>query len=211
MKNYLLFDNVLGEERSQIIYRLAMQKRELFQHSRTSPNRNYPEWRKSFVLYDGDLQSVIQTIEHEVRKRLPLATEALGIPSFQVRNIEIQLTSHNHGEYYHWHTDNGSVETRGRILTFVYYFHILPKQFSGGELVLYNQGGQAEIEPVHDRLVLFSSNTKHEVKTVHCPSKRFEYGRFTLNGWVRCASRTQNEYFNAKIFSRPGKVPVPSS
>jgi Rps23 Pro-64 3,4-dihydroxylase Tpa1-like proline 4-hydroxylase len=206
MKNYLLFDNVLGKQKSQQAYQLALQKRELFLPSRTSPNRNYPEWRKSCVLYDRDLEPVIKLMEHEVQARLAQVIESLGIPSFQIDSTEIQLTSHNDGEYYHWHTDNGTDETRERILSFVYYFHSQPRQFSGGELVLYHPFSSEEIEPLHDRLILFSSSTKHEVKPVSCISKRFEHGRFTLNGWLRCKSMLQDEYFDAKIFSNPRSI-----
>src|SRR5688572_17788295 len=164
MKSYVLFDNVLGEEKSSAIYQLTLQKRELFAHSRTTPNLEYPDWRKSFVLYDWELRPVLQFIEREVRARLPYAIAHLGIPEFEVSHMEIQLTGHNDGEYYHWHTDSGTEETRSRVVTFVYYFHSRPRQFSGGELVLYDEAGGEEIEPVHDRLVMFDSRKKHEVK-----------------------------------------------
>ena len=213
MKNYLLFDNVLGVEKSSAIYQLALQKQELFSHSRTSPNLEYPDWRKSFVLYDWELRPVLQFIEAEVRARLPYAIANLGIPEFDVSSLEIQLTSHNDGEYYHWHTDNGSEETRTRVVTFVYYFHSQPRQFSGGDLVLYDETGEEVIEPVHDRLVMFDSKMRHEVRVVSCPSKQFEYSRFTLNGWVRRRSVMQADYFDAKIFSYQGRLqtrPLPN-
>lgn len=204
MKSYVLFDNVLGQEISNAIYQLAIKKQELFSRSRTSPNREYPDWRKSFVLYDWELRPVLQYIEQEVRAKLPYAIANLGIPPFDVSTLEIQLTSHNDGEYYHWHTDSGTEETRARVVTFVYYFHRQPRQFSGGELVLYNEAGGEEIEPVHDRLVMFNSRMKHEVKAVSCPSKQFEFSRFTLNGWVRRRSAVQADYFDAKIFTYRG-------
>lgn len=206
MKNYVLFDNLLGEEKSSAIYRLALQKHELFSRSLTTPNREYLDWRKSFVLYDWELRPVLQYIEREVRARLPYALADLGIPRFDVSNMEIQLTSHNDGEYYHWHTDSGTEETRSRVVTFVYYFHSQPRQFSGGELVLFDETGGEEIEPVHDRLVMFNSRMKHEVKVVSCPSKQFEYSRFTLNGWVRRRSAVPADYFDAKIFSYQGSL-----
>jgi Rps23 Pro-64 3,4-dihydroxylase Tpa1-like proline 4-hydroxylase len=208
MKNYVLFDNVLGDERSSAIYQLALQKRELFSHSKTTPNREYPDWRKSFVLYDWELRPVLQLIEQELHARLPYALTNLGIPRFDVSSMEIQLTSHNDGEYYHWHTDSGTEETRSRVVTFVYYFHSQPRQFSGGELVLYDEESAEEIEPVHDRLVMFDSRMKHEVKVVTCPSKQFENSRFTLNGWVRRRSTVTADYFDAKIFSYRGSLPT---
>jgi predicted 2-oxoglutarate/Fe(II)-dependent dioxygenase YbiX len=211
MTDYLIFEDVLGDEQNREIYRLALSKRELFAGSRTSPNRLYPDWRRSTVIYDCELAAVASRIEHEIKSRLPHAVRSLGIPAFDADSMEIQLTSHNDGDYYHWHTDNGSRETSSRALTFVYYFHCLPKAFSGGELVIYMQNGEsAAIEPRNDSLVLFSSSMKHEVRPVSCPSKRFADGRFTLNGWLRRATAQRDDYFDRKIFSFPSHLrPAP--
>ena len=211
MSNYLLFDGVFGEERSREIYRLALQSHEQFERSRTSPSRNYPDWRRSFVLYDRDLKPVIGMIQRELQARLAQAVDALEIQPFRWASTEVQLTSHNNGEYYHWHTDNGSTATRTRVLSFVYYFHGCPRRFSGGELVIYDEEGSAEIEPLHDRLVLFRSGTKHEVKPVSCSSRRFEDGRFTLNGWLRCEGGQQFDYFDGRIFTVPRRLRAASS
>jgi hypothetical protein len=123
----------------------------------------------------------------------------------------VQLTSHNDGEYYHWHTDNGSEATRTRVLSFVYYFHGSPRRFSGGELVVYDGDGSDEIEPLHDRLVLFRSSTKHEVKPVSCSTRLFEDSRFTLNGWLRCEGAWKNDYFDGRIFTPPRTLHATSS
>ncbi len=205
MMDYLIFEDVLGEATNRELYRFALSKREIFTHSRTSPNRLYPDWRKSTVIYDSELADFAARIEHELDRRRPQAVQLLGIPACDVASMELQLTSHSDGEYYHWHTDNGTHETRDRFLTFVYYFHELPKPFSGGELVIYgSQGTSATIEPRNDTLVLFSASMKHEVRPVVCPSRQFEHGRFTLNGWLRRQVVRRADYFDAKIFSLPG-------
>jgi 6-pyruvoyl-tetrahydropterin synthase len=41
------------------------------------------------------------------------------------------------------------------------------------------------IEPRNNSIVFFDSRCKHEVMPVCCPSRQFEDGRFTLNGWLR--------------------------
>src|SRR5262249_13628622 len=78
----------------------------------------------------------------------------------------------------------------------------VPKAFTGGDLVLFASNGQPTvIEPVNDSMVLFSSRTKHEVKPVVCPSRRFEDGRFTINGWVRRRTRVRNDsWFGYQMF-----------
>ncbi len=114
----------------------------------------------------------------------------------------MQLTSHNDGEYYKWHTDNGTRETESRVITFIYYFHQIPKRFQRGELVIYpNAESELVIDPQNDYLVFFSSHMRHEVIRIVCPSRRFEDGRFTLNGWIRRKDvAVRQHYFDDKIF-----------
>ena len=121
---------------------------------------------------------------------------------FDICSFEIQLTSHNDGEYYKWHTDNGTLDTATRVITFVYYFYGQPKKFSGGELIIYQPDEEpAVIDPANDSVVFFRSHTRHEVKAVTCPSQQFEDGRFTLNGWIRRKETVlRDDYFDARIF-----------
>jgi cupin-like protein/2-oxoglutarate-Fe(II)-dependent oxygenase superfamily protein len=207
MAHHVLFTDVLGDAGSRELYEFALGRRALFERSRTSPNRLYPDWRKSTVVYDRDLSGFAARIETEVRARVTTSLASLGMRPFAVGSLEIQLTHHDDGEYYHWHTDNGSHETSARALSFVYYFHALPKPFTGGELVLFGpQRSCTVVEPRNDSLVLFESGTKHEVRPICCPSRRFEDGRFTLNGWVRRDSARASDYFDAKIFSVPRRA-----
>jgi SM-20-related protein len=77
-----------------------------------------------------------------------------------------------------------------RVVSAVYYFHRLPKSFSGGALRVYPLAGReksntfVEIEPVNDTLVFFPWWFPHEVLPVVCPSGQFEDSRFAVNCWV---------------------------
>jgi hypothetical protein len=203
----VLFEGVLGAVACGELWELASKKGEHFRHSRTSPTRLYPDWRRSTVLPLDHFADFAARIERAINDRLPDVLAQLTIPAFATGPLEIQLTSHNDGEYYRWHTDNGLPETASRMVTFVYYFHREPKPFSGGECVIYgSDGATTVIEPRNDSLLLFDASTKHEVKPVSCRSGRFEDGRFTLNGWVHRKRPAREEYFDAKIFGVP---PVP--
>jgi hypothetical protein len=78
--------------------------------------------------------------------------------------------------------------TNYRVISAVYYFHRLPKSFSGGVLRIHPIGGEpasfVDIEPANDKLIFFPSWVPHEVMPVVCPSGRFEDSRFALNCWV---------------------------
>lgn len=196
---------VFGEGGNREIYRLALEQRQHFTASKTSPNKLYPDWRRSTVIYDDRLAGVADRLEREIRSRLPEVVTALAMPPFQVGSLELQLTSHNDGEYYRWHTDNGTRETAARVISFVYYFHAVPRRHNGGELVIDRADGeQVTVDPTNDSLVFFDARTRHEVMPVTCPSRLLEDGRFTLNGWVRRKAATRSEdYFDARIFSLP--------
>jgi hypothetical protein len=156
------------------------------------------------VIYDDQFASVAAALEREIRRRLPDVMAALAIPRFDIGRFEMQLTSHNDGEYYKWHTDSGTRETQTRVITFVYYFHGTPRMFTGGELVIHESADrQIAIEPENDSIVFFNSRTKHEVREVACPSRQFEDGRFTVNGWIRSRTSPRDDYFGYQIFSHP--------
>ena len=204
-ETFVQYQDVFGEAMNRQVYQLAVSKRNLFTRSKTSPSRHYSDWRRSTVLYDDALAGATSRLTDAIHARLPQVLKLLGIPPFEIGGIEVQLTSHQRGEYYHWHKDNSSPETASRIVTFVYYFHSEPRHYTGGELVIYSSDGQSiVIEPVNDTLVFFDSGTKHEVKPVRSATARFEHGRFTLNGWIR--KRTADRlgiYFDQKILTLP--------
>lgn len=110
------------------------------------------------------------------------------------RAIELQLTAHNNGHYFRLHRDRTSYVHNTRTLTCVYYFHTTPKPYTGGSLRLYASKGAGDsarpgplvldYSPRHNSLIMFSSDTFHEVTQVSCRSKSLSHSRFTLNGWV---------------------------
>jgi SM-20-related protein len=144
----------------------------------------------------GDLEIDFEALLGEI---VPVTLQHFGIAQPGEITLEKQLTTHNDGEYYRPHNDNGSPGTATRVLTYVYYFHREPAKFSGGNLRLYDSRVDAgtwvaadtfvEIKPENNMLVLFPSRLIHEVLPVQCPSHAFADGRFTINGWARDASK----------------------
>jgi Rps23 Pro-64 3,4-dihydroxylase Tpa1-like proline 4-hydroxylase len=186
MELFHRYQHFFGEQTNRELYQLALLKNENFSLSKTSYSQYYPEWRKSKVIYHNEFERFRQVMERAVSRCLPEVLSKLAVPAFDIDCFEVQLTSHNDGEYYKWHSDNSTPDTATRLITFVYYFHSLPKAFTGGELVIYHDKQSYAIEPANDSIVFFHSGRQHEVRPVNCPSMQFEHGRFTLNGWVRC-------------------------
>jgi SM-20-related protein len=110
--------------------------------------------------------------------------------------VEAELTAHNDADFFAMHADAGN-DRAARLLTYVYYLRREPAAFEGGELRLFDSqpladgtrtvGNAFDIEPANDRLVVFLSKHLHEVRPIRCASRRFEDGRFTVNGWVHRA------------------------
>lgn len=159
----------------------------------SSTSTGAADYRKSSVL--SEFEPFGELLRRRVRQLLPQVFKMLEMESFEPSTIEAQLTSHNDGNFYKVHNDNGSQETANRVLTFVYYFNRSPKAYTGGSLRIYDRkivNGYhtaadtfKTIEPIDNSMVLFLSREMHEVLPVSCPSRSFMDGRFTINGWVQ--------------------------
>lgn len=191
--NYVQIENFLSPKEHEEALKIALKQPGKFVGSKTTTQAiNY---RKSSILYATLFPDFYELLRKKLIATLPSILTQLNILPFSVAQVEMQLTAHNDGCFYKIHNDSGSPETNTRILTYVYYFYKEPKNFSGGNLRLYAtewQNGYAlnerefiDIEPHNNSIVFFDSRCKHEVMPVSCPSRRFEDGRFTLNGWLR--------------------------
>lgn len=115
-----------------------------------------------------------------------------GVAIFDVAHFELAMAVHRDGGFFKRHIDTFSQQNRGqsdRMISAVYYFHRVPKRFSGGQLSLQSTGSEEEvlIEPVHNRLVVFPSFSPHEVFPIRIPGDRFEDARFSLVCWFHRA------------------------
>jgi len=153
---------------------------------------NY-EHRSSRVLMDiGHHQDVVL---ERIKSVLPQILEKLGMEAFAITGVEAQITASNNGDFFHFHSDNGSERVASRSLTFVYFFHREPRGFEGGELRIHDarleqgsyvsEGSYQTIIPQQNQMVFFPCELLHEVTAVKCASQLFGDSRFTLNGWLR--------------------------
>ncbi|ABD00658.1 2OG-Fe(II) oxygenase [Synechococcus sp. JA-3-3Ab] len=188
---YARVDNFLPRDKNQQLLEYAIANEGRFVPSRNSADDS--EYRRSWVLYDFPEFSGV--ILHYVQMLIPQVLKSLKMEPFPIAYIECQMTAHNHGNYYKVHNDNGSPDAKERELTYVYYFYREPKQFSGGELLIYDSEVRNNMYvkadtyktyvPANNTIIFFPSYLMHEVLPVTCPSRQFADSRFTVNGWVR--------------------------
>jgi Rps23 Pro-64 3,4-dihydroxylase Tpa1-like proline 4-hydroxylase len=191
VSDYVQIDNFLTVEEKNQLIDYVLQHESAFVPTTTSTDDL--DYRRSMILYS--FPDFSKLITKRIKAILPDVFRKLKLAPFPVSDIETQLTSHNDGNYYKIHNDNGSLDTATRELTYVYYFHCEPKSFSGGELLIYdskiennfyvNADSYQAVEPRNNSIVFFLSRYLHEVLPVSCPSKAFADSRFTINGWVR--------------------------
>jgi len=153
---------------------------------------NY-EHRRSRVL--TKLADQRDLILNRIKSVLPQVLDQLGMEGFSIADVEAQITASNDGDFFHFHSDNGSDRVASRHLTFVYFFHREPRQFEGGELRIHDarleegnyvsEGTYQSILPRQNQIVLFPCELLHEITPVNCASQLFADSRFTLNGWLR--------------------------
>jgi len=140
----------------------------------------------------GDLEDELRG---RARETLSAMFQQFGAARFEPSKFELEMVAHGDEAFYGKHRDTnvltGPKFNNRRIISAVYYFHRVPKAFSGGTLRIYSfvgdqdTGAFIDVEPTNDTLVFFPSWFPHEVLPVVCPSGRFEDSRFAINCWIR--------------------------
>lgn len=161
-----------------------------------------PNTDGGIVNYEHRRSRVLMNLAHHqdrmlarIRAVLPQVLETFGMEEFSISEVEAQITASNDGDFFHFHSDNGSERVASRNLTFVYFFHREPRRFEGGELRIHDarleegnyvsQGSYQTIAPRQNQIVFFPCELLHEITPVECASQHFADSRFTLNGWLR--------------------------
>jgi Rps23 Pro-64 3,4-dihydroxylase Tpa1-like proline 4-hydroxylase len=129
-----------------------------------------------------------------VREILSRVTPRLHVPPVKLRRIELAVRAYLNGHFYKMHMDTTPKNIHGdRVVSFVYFFHRVPRRYEGGELLLfetdvradkYSQARFSRIVPEDNAIILFPSNFYHSVLPVRCPGGEFADSRFVLNGFV---------------------------
>lgn len=193
---FVTIPQFLPPELHRDVVAFAATHRGRLQPSRVTTDR--PDYRHSQVLDEPVFPELERKVRAELDAVLPDVFAALGHARFTPAKVELQLTAHGDGAFFKVHSDSGTDETVGRVLTFVIYFQLRePRGFDGGVLRVYQTDLDAEgrtlqhrpdafrdLAPEDNMVVFFDSRLSHEVLPVRVPSGAYEDGRFTLNGWL---------------------------
>jgi len=79
---------------------------------------------------------------------------------------EAVISRYGDGAHYKKHQDTRRDYITYRLVSLVYYVNKTPQQFSGGNLVIWDEDETLKMEPRHNRAVVFPSFCFHEVESV---------------------------------------------
>jgi Rps23 Pro-64 3,4-dihydroxylase Tpa1-like proline 4-hydroxylase len=191
-----LIRNWLGSEAVTRLLRFVQSNEHRFEDTKVTPKEE--EGRVDRSLRVSRKLLSIDELKKELCPKLedllPVIFDKFGNKPFIPSRIEVELVAHGDGAFFARHNDTFTgpdQKGRGsRAISAVYYFHTLPKAFSGGVLRLHSlaasgiQGAFADITPDCDTLVFFPSFFPHEVLPVKCTSGQFLDSRFAINFWL---------------------------
>lgn len=192
---FIMKDNFLKKEELAIIWSLIERSKEKFKDSKVRITKNKADISKkarvSKVIYKKNLKEISSFFLSKVDKTIRVNFSRLGIFPIEFGEKEVQLTLHNDGHFFTIHKDVNLSKTYPRIVTYVYYFHHVPKSYKGGDLLLYDTNKEKDIYSTNftriatrnNRLLLFPSYCYHQVTPIQQKEEDFRMGRFTINGW----------------------------
>ena len=140
-------------------------------------------YRNSLSWQDSSIEAIGNNISKEIQTNENIL-DILGIPKFSWGRTEITCVAFGDGCFFKEHTDALSSKHIQRRLSWVYYLHLEPKPFEGGELVLRKEGKEVAVTPEHGTIIIFDPKVKHEVLPVSINEKKFKNSRFTITGFV---------------------------
>lgn len=218
---WVQIEDLLAADEHEAMVRYAIEHHADFEPATVSGELT-EHYRTNQVLYDFASSDLAAVLASRFREKLPQILQDLGLEPFPVTVLEQQLTASGDGTFFRLHADHASAPedpAAGRKLTLVYYFHRPPKSFTGGELRLYDglvRHGQpaagdtfATIEPKDNSLVVFPSDTWHELLPVSCPSREFLDSRFAVTCWIHHRpGQPSEDGFDVELGpdSRPGRA-----
>ncbi len=188
---FVLWQNLLDAPANQAILDEAIARQAGFRPTELSKLDPYgKQGRTNLVNYDTGTSGLL--VRALVEQQLAHICERLNMPVFALELFHLKFASYLHGDFFHAHQDNGS-NNPGRRISFIYYFNLEPKPYSGGDLILYDsrfaprayvRSQYTRIIPQNNSMIFFPSEYFHEVSPIESRNGEFMHSRFTLAGHI---------------------------
>ncbi|WP_199856829.1 2OG-Fe(II) oxygenase [Nocardia suismassiliense] len=186
-------EGFLGATRADALLERALREPDCFTESKVIHDDGFIETDRSTRRSTSHIEFAAPELMCAIDDVRPTVESILGV-SCSLGTFEYELATHGDGDFFAAHHDVGAPGTNSRVLTFVYYLHRTPKEFTGGQLRVYdvavsagqpsNPTSYRDFEPDHDSIVFFRPTAFHEVRPIACPTGQVGDGRFAINGWL---------------------------
>lgn len=186
----------LMEAEISMLWNVIQEKQDMFEPSETTHGLDQ-EYRHSKVLYKKSIKEIASWFLPKITECFETAMIHCNVNMFSISDYELELNQHLDGDFFIIHRDTQKKESdeeyaSARKLTFVYYFHSLPKRYKGGDLLLFDTDSMSDeysmnytrIIPVHNCILFFPSTAVHQVTPISLDTDNYLGGRYTLNGWI---------------------------
>jgi Rps23 Pro-64 3,4-dihydroxylase Tpa1-like proline 4-hydroxylase len=189
---FMLLKNFLPQDFHDALIPFADATREKFVPSRVGKNAEYkPDVRQTLELneawQDGDRFA-------GYLRRIPDLFSRLQFAPFPGVISAIRMRAYADSHFFKAHIDTQpGTSIANRVYNFVYFFHRVPKPYTGGELLLFDTDPEAmtfvssrftRVIPEDNAIILFPCAFYHSVLPVKCSTREFTDSRFVINGHV---------------------------
>ena len=187
--------NVFSKEVNQEILHEAISLEEKFE-SATVDSKLLETFRDNLIYMPDDTyktkKHILNLIQNQELGEVLSSSPYPFSEYLRTTKHESQVSRYGYNQHYDWHVDR--FKTQDRILTFIYYFNVEPKHYSGGQIQLTNSPTIAgklvdenpeilSITPKNNMGLIISANTPHRVCATLSP-KEFKFGRFSINCFI---------------------------
>ncbi len=160
-----------------------------------------PAIRESLDLPKPLRWDVTRRFHERLKELLPRLQPRLNVPPFDMDSVEFKVRVYKDGHFFRVHMDSPKKSTcAGRKVSYVYFFHKMPRAYTGGDLVLFDSdivtnrfssASFTRVVPEDNALIVFPSAYWHCVVPLRCDSSDFTNNRFVING--HCTQAEGNE------------------
>jgi len=192
---FVLLKNFLPESFHETLLPFVLANQEKLVPARVASGAYKPDARESLDL-PGEWE-VKKRFHQRIRPLIAKVAPRLHVAPFQIGQLEVKVRAYTDGHFFRVHMDCPRIpeDVSLRAVSYVYFFHKLPRAYSGGDLLLFDSDPDVEksdfttaaftrVVPEDNSIVIFPSAYWHSVIPVSCPSKEFADSRFVINGHV---------------------------
>jgi hypothetical protein len=192
---FVLLKDFLPRSFHETLLPFVQSIREKLVPARVATGEYKPDTRESLDL--PGKWDVKSSFHQCVRTVVPQVFSCLHVAPFEIGELEVKVRAYLDGHFFRIHMDcpKDQNDISYRKVSYVYFFHKLPRAYRGGDLLLFDSdpdvensrfttAGFTRIVPDDNTLVFFPSAFWHSVIPVSCPSKEYIDSRFVINGHI---------------------------